>query len=41
MRLRRDDADHVRDVVVEILIDRRQPGAVVRTRNNPEASGDN
>lgn len=34
IRLRRDDADHVRDVVVELLTDHKQPGTVVRARND-------
>jgi hypothetical protein len=33
--LRRDDADHVRDVMVEFLADRRQPCAVVRAGDDP------
>lgn len=35
IRLRRDDADHVRDVVVEFLADCQQSGAVVRARDDP------
>ena len=31
----RDDADHVRDVVVELLADGQQPGAVVQGRDDP------
>ena len=38
IRLRRDDADPVRDVVVEFLADGKQPGAVVRARDNPVAA---
>jgi len=30
MYLRRDDADHVGDVVVEFLADGQQPGAIAR-----------
>ena len=38
IRLRRDDADHVRDVVVELLADGEQPGAVVQARDDPVAA---
>jgi hypothetical protein len=34
----RDDADHVRDVVVEFLADRQQPGAVVRAPDDRVAA---
>ena len=35
--MRCDDADRVCDVVVELLADRQQPGAVIRARNDPVA----
>jgi hypothetical protein len=38
IRLRRDDSDYVRDVVVEPLADREQPGAVVRAPNDAVAA---
>ncbi len=36
--MRRDDADQFRDVVVELLVNRQQPGAVVRARDDPVAA---
>ncbi len=38
IRLRRDDPDHVGDLVIELLTDRQQPGAVLRAGDNPVAA---
>ena len=36
--LRRDDADHIRDVVAELLTNRHQASTVVRARNDAVAA---
>ena len=38
IRLRRDDADHVGNIVVELLADCQQKSAVVRAGNDPVAT---